>query len=129
MLVIISKVILILFGLFFMSVGILMGFWPKIARNVLRKAGSTFWIHYGEITIRMIPAAACVFYANYSKFPTFFEVFGWFMLGTSLVLYLVPKQLHHQFSNRCADVLKPIYFQCIAPISVAIGLFFIYSVW
>lgn len=103
-------------------------FSPNKARATLRKAGSTNFINYAEITIRMIPATALIIYADLSKFSEVFKVFGWFMLITSLVLYFVPKQLHHNFSNKAADILKPLYFQFIAPFSFIIGIVILYSV-
>lgn len=124
----IAKYTIIIFGLFFIFVGFLMLFNPKKARATLRKAGSTNFINYAEITIRMIPATALVIYAEHSKFPDIFKIFGWFMLVTSVVLYFVPKQLHHNFSNKAADTLKPLYFQLIAPFSFIIGIVIIYNV-
>ena len=120
--------IVILFGLFFISTGLLMLVKPKIARATLRKAGSTNFINYGEITIRMIPAIGLILVANNSKFPELFKIVGWFMLLTSFVLYFVPRKLHHDFSNKCADILKPFYFQLIAPFSISIGILIIDSV-
>lgn len=125
---IIAKYTIILFGLFFIFIGFLMLFNPTKARETLRKAGSTNFINYAEITIRMIPATALIIYADLSKFTEVFKIFGWFMLITSLVLYFVPKQLHHNFSNKAADILKPFYFQLISPFSIIIGAIIIYSV-
>ncbi len=95
---IIAKYIVILFGIFFIGIGILMVVNPEKARNILRKAGSTNFINYSEITLRMITAAALVVYADFSKYPEVFKIFGWFMLVTSFVLYFVPRKLHHRFS-------------------------------
>ena len=128
MIEIIAKWTIILFGLFFIGVGFLMLFKPKKARAILRKAGSTNFINYAEITIRLIPAIGLILSAEYSKFPEIFKIAGWFMLCTSLVLYFVPRKLHHNFSLKAADILKPIYFQLISPISVLIGILLIYSV-
>lgn len=125
----IAKWTVILFGLFFFGVGFLMLFKPQKANQILRKAGSTNFINYAEITIRMIPAAAMILIAEQSKFAEFFTVFGWFMLCTSLVLYFVPRQIHHKFSLRAADILKPLYFQLISPFAFLIGMFLIYSVY
>lgn len=122
MLVEISKWVLMIFGTFFICVGLVMLFKPKIARVTLRKAGSTNFINYAEITIRMIPAIALILFSDNSKYPEVFKTVGWFMIFTSLLLYLVPRKLHHNFSNKCADILKPLYFQCIAPFSIGIGL-------
>lgn len=72
MLVILSKYTVILFGLFLISVGFLMLFAPTKARNILTKAGSTNFVNYTEITVRMIPAAAMVLYADFSLYPIFF---------------------------------------------------------
>lgn len=125
---IIAKYTIILFGLFFIFIGFLMLFNPNKARVTLRKAGSTNFINYAEITIRMIPATALMIYADLSKFPEGFKIFGGFMLITSLVLYFVPRHLHHNFSNKAADILKPLYFQFISSFSFLIGAIIIYSV-
>lgn len=124
----IARWTVIIFGAFFIFAGMLMLFNPQKARATLRKAGSTNFINYAEITIRMIPAAALVLAADISKYPDAFKLIGWFMLGTSFVLYFVPRKMHHQFSLKAADILKPLYFQLIAPLAVAIGLLIIYSV-
>ena len=117
-----AKWTLITFGIFFICVGGIMLFKPTTARAMLRKAGSTNFINYAEITIRMIPAIALITFADYSKYPDLFRLLGWFMLLTSFVLYFVPRKLHHNFSNKCADVLKPFYFQLISPFSIIIGI-------
>lgn len=101
---------------------------PKKARATLRKAGSTDFINYAEITIRLIPAIALVLYADFSKFPEVFKIFGWIMLITSLVLYVVPRKIHHSFSMRSADMLKPIYFQLLSPFAFIFGGLIIYNV-
>lgn len=124
----IAKWTIILFGFFFIGVGFLMLFNPKKARAILQKAGSTNFINYAEITIRMIPAIGLILVADNSRYPDAFKIFGWFMLLTSFVLYFVPRQLHHGFSTKAADILKPFYFQLISPIAVAIGIFIIYCV-
>jgi hypothetical protein len=103
-------------------------FRPEHARSILRKAGSTNLINYAEITLRMIPAAGLILSADSSKFPDIFSLVGWFMLGTSLVLYVVPRHLHHGFSLKAADILKPVYVRLISPCSFLIGAFLLYSV-
>jgi hypothetical protein len=108
--------------------GFLMLFNPNKARAIVRKAGSTNLINYGEISIRMIPAVALIIYADLSKFPEAFKILGWFMLITSLILFFVPKKLHHNFSNRAADKLIPLYFQFFSLFSFIIGIIIIYSV-
>jgi len=124
----IAKWTIIIFGVFFICVGFLMLIKPQKARAILRKAGSTNFINYAEITIRMIPAIGLILSADNSKFPDIFKIVGWFMLCTSLVLYFIPRQLHHNFSSKAADILKPFYFQLISPFSILFGILLIYCV-
>ena len=124
----ISKWTVLLFGAFIIFVGFIMLFAPKKARATLRKAGSTNFINYMEITIRLIPAVALIAYADFCKFPEAFKVFGWFMLITSLILYIVPRKTHHNFSLKSAEILKPIYFQLISPFAFLFGGLIIFNV-
>lgn len=128
MIYLVAKWTTILFGVFFIGTGFLMLINPHKTRAILRKAGSTNFINYAEITVRIIPAVALILSADISKYPDIFKIFGWFMLLTSFVLYFVPRQIHHNFSLKAADILKPYYFQLISPISFLIGLALIYSV-
>ncbi len=118
----VAKWVILIFGVFFIGAGLVMLFNPRKAREILQKAGSTNFINYAEITLRMIPAAALIVAADISKYPELFSILGWFMLGTSLVLYFVPRQIHHNFSLKAAHILKPFYFQLISPFAVVIGL-------
>ena len=125
--VLLSKWILIFFGLFLIGVAFLMLFLPFKAIETLKKAGSTPFINYMEITLRMIPAAALVLYADYSRFPLIFYLLGWFMLATSLVLYFVPIRMHHQYALKSAAILNPLIIRCISPLSLLFGIFIIYG--
>ncbi|HLT49791.1 MAG TPA: hypothetical protein VKZ90_05020 [Aequorivita sp.] len=123
-----AKWIIILFGVFIIFVGLLMLFAPKKARAILRKAGSNNFINYAEITLRLIPAIAMILYADFSKLPLAFKIFGGIMVLTSLILYLIPRKTHHSFSMKSADLLKPIYFQLIAPFAMLFGGLIIFNV-
>ncbi len=125
---IIAKITVIAFATFIISSGLLMLFAPEKARQILRKAGSTNFINYAEITIRMIPAAGLILASDFSKFPLFFKFLGWFMLITSLILYFVPRRFHHNYSLKAAEILKPLYFQMISPLAFLFGAVLIYAV-
>ena len=123
-----AKWIVVLFGVFLIAVGFLMLLSPNKARDFIRKAGSTNFINYTEITIRIIPAAGLVLYAEFSKFPEAFKLLGWFMIATSFVLYFVPRKMHHNYALRSAELLKPGYVRLISPFSMAFGGLLIYAV-
>lgn len=128
MIIEISKYVILIFGIFIIFIGFVMLINPKKARNTLRKAGSTNFINYTEITIRLIPAIALIVYSDFSKFPEAFKIFGWIMLITSLVLYIIPRKIHHKFSMLSADYLKPIYFQLISAFAFLLGGLILYNI-
>jgi uncharacterized membrane protein YfcA len=123
----ISKATVILFGAYIIIAGFIMLFAPQKARATLRKAGSTNLINYTEITVRLVIGVAIVLCADVSRVPLVFTIFGWFIIVTSLMLLLVPRKLHHAFSMRSADILKPFYFQIIAPFAFLFGGSIIYN--
>jgi len=125
--VLLTKSTVILFGASILFIGFMMLFTPNKARATLRKAGSTNFMSYAEITVRLILSVALILHADYAKFPEAFEVFGWFMLVTSLILYAVPRRIHHNFSTKSADILKPVYFQLISPFAFLFGRLIIYD--
>lgn len=118
---VLAKYVVICFGLFLIGVGFLMLLAPKKAREILKKAGSTPLINYGELTIRMIPAAGLILYADFSNFPEFFKLLGWFMLATSVILLMVPRKYHHGYALWCATFLNPALIRIIAPFSMLFG--------
>jgi uncharacterized membrane protein YfcA len=125
----VAKCIVILFGVFLILTGVLMLWSPNKARELLRKAGSTNLINYSEITIRMIPATGLVVYSELSKYPEILWILGWFMIATSLILYFVPRKLHHKYALWCAEILEPKYIRLLAPVSMLFGSGIIYTVF
>ena len=124
-----AKWILFLFGIYIVLAGFIMLLKPVKAREILRKAGSTNFINYAEISLRMLVSAAFIVYSDYTKYPDIFYITGWFMLITSFILYLVPRKMHHSFSLKSAEILKPVYFQIISPFAFVIGLIILYNVF
>jgi len=101
---------------------------PTKARRILSKAGSTDFINYAELILRMIPAVGLILVADVSRFSMFFKVLGWFMLVTSLILLFMPRRIHHGYSLKCAEILEPLYFRLISPLAFVFGAVVIYSV-
>ncbi len=124
---VVAKYIVIAFAIFIIGAGFLMLLNPQKAREIIKKAGSTQLINYGELIIRMIPAAGLVLYADLSKFPELFKLLGWFMLATSLILLLVPRKYHHAYALKCADILTPARIRAIAPLSFIFGGLILYA--
>jgi len=125
--ILLAKWIVIAFGLFIVFTGLLMLINPEKARSAIGKAGSTNFINYAEITIRTIPAIGLIVFADFSRFPDASNLLGWFMLVTSLVLYVIPRKLHHAYAVKSAQILKPLYIRLLSPVSFIFGFSLIYS--
>lgn len=117
MILTLAKWIVIYFGGFFICAVLIMLINPLKAREILRKVGSKSFINYAEITLRMIPAIALILAVDRSKYPEVFKVFGCFMLCPSFI----PRQIHHNFSTKATDYLKPFYLQLILSFAFVIG--------
>lgn len=125
---ILAKWTVITFGIFIILVGFLMLFRPQKVIQILRKMASTNLINYTEITLRLLPSSAMIIIADFAKYPIILKFYGWIMLVTTLVLFFIPRTMHHNFSLKIADSFKPFYFQLISPFSFIIGTFLIYTV-
>lgn len=119
---ILSHFIVILFALFLIFSGYLMFFKPEIVRKMIAKAGSTYLINYSELVVRLLIGIAFYTVSLLSIYELFFSVFGCFLIGSALMLMLVPIKIHNQFSRKASEFLKPTYLKFIAPISLISGL-------
>ncbi|GGD54108.1 hypothetical protein [Muriicola marianensis] len=122
-----AQIVTAFFGLFLIAVGFMMLVSPTLVWRILSKAGSTPLINYGELILRMIPAAGLILCAPESRFPVIFEWLGWFMLGTSAVLILLPRRWHHAYAKKCAALLPPPAIRLLTPLSFAFGGFVLYA--
>ena len=124
----IPKLIVILFGLFIISAGFIMLLNPEKARQILQKAGSTNVINFTELGLRLIAGVALVLSADEAKFESFFRILGWFIAVSSVIIMIIPRRLHHQYSVKAAEILKPNYFRMVSPMAFLFGGFLIYAV-
>lgn len=117
----VSKVIIICFGLFLIYSGFLMFINPEKARAIIGKAGSTIVINYGELIIRLVLGISFVICAKTNPYEQCFSIFGYFLIISAVILMLTPMKIHHKFSTKAAETLKPIYLRICAPFSIFFG--------
>lgn len=123
-----AQLFIILFSLWLIAVGALMAAKPRVALRYLGKAASTYFINYAEITLRLIAGLALALYAEFSKFPEIFRIFGWFVVATSGILYFVPRAWHARYARWWTEKLTAPIVRLFAPVSIAAGAFLIYGV-
>jgi hypothetical protein len=104
-----------------------MAFRPKNALHVLSLTASTRLINNVEQGLRLIAGLALVLRAPASKLPQAFEIAGWFIILSSLVLLILPLRWHSAYACWWASRLAPAAVRVIAPISAAAGAGLIYA--
>lgn len=126
--IVIANFIIILFGFFLVFSGFLMFLKPEKVRGIIGKAGSTYFINYAELGIRLLIGIAFIVLSLYSIYELYFKIFGYFLIGSAIILMCVPIKIHHNFSKNAAKKLKPIYLKICAPFSFFFGCIIIYAI-
>lgn len=122
----ISFLLLFAFGLFLIWSSYMLFFNPEKVKKIIAMAGSTTFINYFELTIRLIVGIAFIFVST--KFDQVYSMIGYFLIISALILMIIPKKLHNGFSTKAAEKLKPIYLKIAAPFSLFGGLLLIYGI-
>jgi hypothetical protein len=115
-----ARWIAISFGLWLIAVGALMIVRPGTALRALQRFGTTAVIHYGELTVRTIVGAALVLAAPASHHPPVLEACGWFLVVTSLLIGVLPRTWHAQYSGWWAERIPSLAVRLLAP-TAALG--------
>ncbi len=71
---------------------------PDRARAGLAAFGGTWAIQIGEHLLRGLAGIALIVRAPVAKTPDVFTVAGWFVLGSSLLILVLPKRWHNAYS-------------------------------
>lgn len=122
---IIAKCTIILFGLFLVYAGFLMFFKPGKVRTIIGKAGSTYFINYAELISRLLIGVCFIIVSKEVIYELYFKIFGYFLIGSAIILMCVPIKTHHNFAKNAAEKLKPIYLKICAPFSILFGVLII----
>jgi hypothetical protein len=77
--------------------------------------------HFGEMAVRIAAGAVFIIAAPVTRIPAAYAFFGWFLVGSALVLVLLPRRWHASYSTWWADRISPPAVRIIAPISVIAG--------
>jgi len=121
--------ILIAAGGWLIAAGGMMALKPRYALNILSLTASSHRVNMGEQIPRLIAGAAMVVRADASKLPPLFEVAGWFIAASSIVLLLVPLAWHSGYAKWWAKRIPPLSVRLLAPFSMIAGAGLIYAAW
>ena len=108
-------------GLYLVALGICCFIQPRLAAKFLLGHASSGFLHYLELAIRLLVGASLVQRAPAIFYPAFFSVSGWILIGTTIVLLMVPWRWHREFAQQAVPLaLRHIKLLGIA--SIAIGI-------
>jgi hypothetical protein len=71
---------------------------PETAKRFLGGHAATLPLHLTELALRVLAGIAFVLSAPRMAVSPIFFAFGWVLIGTSLVLAVVPWRLHQRFA-------------------------------
>ncbi len=117
----VAQWLVVLAGVWLIALGVFMALTPRRALAVLAAMGGSAAIHFGEMAVRAFAGAALLAAAAPSRFPLVLMVFGAFLIGSALVIAVLPRRWHSTYSRWWAKRIPSWLVLLIAPLSVAGG--------
>lgn len=123
---ILSGVVILFFCIFLIGLAIVIVIKPQRAEQFLSSYASSGRAHYTEQIARLIVGSAIVVLAPSMWYSNLFNLFGWILIVTTIVLLLIPWQWHHKFGE-WAIPLTVQYMKFYALGAFLLGLFTLYN--
>lgn len=101
---------------------------PAVATRFLGGFATSRTAHFAELSLRVIAGSALVAAAPAMAVSGVFLAFGWILIGTSLVLALVPWRLHQRFAAWSVPQATQ-YLPLIGLASLAAGVGLFAALW
>lgn len=114
------------FGIFLICLSIICVFFPSKAEKFLSAFASSAKTHFLEMGFRLIVGVGLIFFAAEMRFPTFFSLFGWVMIFTTVILMLMPWRIHQKFSQMSVPPII-LHLKLFAFASFLFGVFIFFS--
>jgi hypothetical protein len=96
----------------------------KMKANLER---SNWRLQFTEQGLRVLAGAALIVRAPASKLPLVFEVAGWILVGTSLLIMVAPIRWHGTYGGWWVTRVTPLVIRILSPVPAAVGAGLIYA--
>jgi hypothetical protein len=123
-----ALVIVVTAGLFFLVLGYMALLAPSRASRFLLAFAGSPCKHYTELAVRLLVGGAFVLSAPLMAFSSGFNFFGWVILSTTAVLFIVPWRLHHRFAQWAVPAALR-FLPLLGSSSLTLGCLVIWAVW
>jgi len=127
-----ALIIVIAAGLWLAGVGTLMAFRPSYCLELLEGMTanlehSNWGLNITEQGLRIVAGAALVMRAPASRVPMAFEVAGWILVASSVLILIVPVRWHGAYGRWWVGRLAPLAVRVLSPVPVLAGAGLIYA--
>lgn len=116
----VTGAVIVAAGLYLIALGISCFVSPRVAATFLLGHASSGFLHYLELTLRVLLGVCLVLKAAALPNLTAFKLFGWVLIATTTVLFLIPWHWHHQFTLRAVPYALR-YVKLLGTSSIALG--------
>jgi len=119
-------------GLWLVGVAFLMALRPRFCLHLFETMSanlerSNWRLQFTEQGLRVLAGVALIVRAPASRLPLVFEVAGWLLVATSLLVMLAPIRWHGAYGTWLTRRLTPLVFRILAPVPAAAGAGLIYA--
>lgn len=119
-------------GLWLVGVGFLMALRPRYCIQLFEKMSanlerSNWRLQFTEQGLRVLAGAALIVRAPASKLPLVFEVGGWLLVATSLLIMVAPIRWHGAYGRWLVGRMAPLAIRVLSPIPMMAGAGLIYA--
>jgi len=127
-----ALIVIIAAGVWLVGVALLMALRPSCGLHLMDKMRASLersgWrLQFTEQGLRVLAGLALIVRAPVSKLPLLFEVAGWLLVGTSLLIMAAPIAWHAAYGRLLLKWLTPRTLRMLSPIPAAAGAGLIYA--
>jgi len=129
---IIALVIVSASGLWLVGVSFMMALWPRYCLQLFEKMTSSLTasnrrLQLTEQGLRIVAGAALIVRSPLSKLSVAFEVAGWCIVISSLLILALPIRVHGSYGLWCSRWLNPLVLRVLSPIPAIVGAGIVYA--
>jgi hypothetical protein len=129
---VIALIVVAAAGLWLIGVGFLMALRPLYCLHLFEKMSanlerSNWRLQFTEQGLRVLAGVALIARAPACKLPLVFEVAGWLLVATSLLIMVAPIRWHGAYGTWWVKWLPPLVIRVLSVVPAAAGAGLIYA--
>jgi hypothetical protein len=119
-------------GVWLVGVAFLMALRPRYCLHLFEKMSanlerSNWRLQFIEQGLRVLAGVALIVRAQASKLPLVFEVAGWLLVATSLLIMVVPVRWHGAYGRWWVGRIPPLAIRVLSPVPMMAGAGLIFA--